>query len=599
MTIQTLTAAFDTYVDSAAANANYSGGNRVRVKSGSQLALLNIPVDVRGSTVLAADLTLHAGNAAAAHTLTVTPIAASWNPRTVTWNTKPSLLTAQAFTVSVPALASGQAFTLSMLSLMQSVAAGQDWFGVQLATSSTASIPFVSAEAGGAAWSLALNLSDAPDIPSDLAPDSGAVSTTKPSLSWTFDDVGGESSTQGMCWVQFSATGNFASPDWDSGWVTTTLPMLDLSTTTFPGLTGTTTYWRVAVADGAGLWSAWSDPASVSYLAKPAVVMDSPTGGTVGDPTFPVQAHLASGTVARWQIQLFDLADPSKLLMGAAGNGALSYVIPATDNLGRAIFHFDHSYRLKVWLWQSGVTRANGVIGDPSYSEAVVDFAFATTLTVPTPTSLDWQQVDGGPRITWTWQATVSPDAWLLTEDGKQVARLTPDQVAHSGGWYSWTDAGTLRPLHPHKLGVQAISNGDVGDKLITHCTPEVAGVWIVDGDWTAMLLQDAQDWSGSVTYPERRVTYQTLDAGADVDIVYGTAPITGQFEGLIESSTSDVLDVIDHLEGLRDTPWQTVRLVWGSRSELVRLNQIDVHPTASTIADNLLHSVRFGFKGA
>lgn len=596
------TRALDTWARSDKTAANYATGNKIRLKGSSFYGYLHFPEAsaLAGRIVLAAELQGHVSDAAGSHTLTVTPCSESWTPGGLTWANKPAVIGAQAVTAAVGATSAGDLVTVNLTTLMQAVAAGQAWYGVRLVTDNAAERAFWSANSGQVAWSLVVDVSEAPDVPTDLAPDTGSVSSPKPTLSWTFADLGGVSTEQAQARVQIDAAMDAGSPDFDSGWVTAADPMLNLASTAYGGLSGST-YWRVAVKDGAGLASDWSDWAAMTYTAKPSLVWDSPSGGVVGDPTLEILAHLSSGDVGRWRLQVADTADPTRIPYEAAGVGptvSTAVTVPDTGGRPRVIFFDDHTYRLTLRVWEAATVRAVGVIGDPPWIESHVDVTFDDDTGVTPVTDLQVEQYDDGPRCDWVWTRGSSADRWLVSVDGRQVAILDPDDVTADAGTYTWRDSGQIPPLRPIQVSVRAVENGDRSEPVYAEARTEVGLTWLIS-DRGTVALYGLPDWADSVQRTDQRASYQTI-GGGQVDVVYSIGILNGRFEGATAGTTDDQWDDMAVLADMAAHPEEPVRMVWGSSSELVQLSNVTVLPSSATRLPNLVaHGVRFDLRDA
>lgn len=181
---------------------------------------------------------------------------------------------------------------------MQAVADGDKWYGYRLTStwSNTAYSPkFASPQSVTPSHRpyVEIEWSDAPDKPTSLAPAGGhIVSTATPILRFDYTDVSGSTDLAG-CQVQVGLSATFNSPSYDSGQVAADSPQFDLTDSGWAATEGVTSYWRVRVQDGAGLWSSWSAAASFKYKPLPTVTLINPAPGPdfdseISDPTPPI-----------------------------------------------------------------------------------------------------------------------------------------------------------------------------------------------------------------------------------------------------------------------------------------------------------------------
>src|SRR4029077_13579154 len=139
------------------------------------------------------------------------------------------------------------AVDLNVTAVMQAVANGTAWRGFRLTTTATVADTsnWYAFDSAQPSWTLTVELSDAPEQPTDLRPNVGAVGATRPILAWSYTDLGAGSTEQGAFRVQVDPTGNFTSPAFDTGFVTSSDPQYDLSSGSFTALTaGASRQWR-------------------------------------------------------------------------------------------------------------------------------------------------------------------------------------------------------------------------------------------------------------------------------------------------------------------------------------------------------------------
>jgi hypothetical protein len=597
----TITAVGDATVRSARPALTDGSGQWVRVKSGEQRGYLRPQLgSIAGRTVLSATLVGRVGPGHVAQTYTVSPVTERWSPGRVTWSNQPAVNSGAAVTEAVSALADGGLVEVDITAIIQSVADGTEWFGLRISTNSTSTGQrFYSSDSGEPAWELLISLSDAPDVPTDLRPDGGAVKDGEPILAWMFTDLGGDSTEQAESWVQVDtpAAGvdpDEVTPDFDSGWVANVDPEFDLSTAAYtpPVLSANPTYWRVNVRDGDGNESGWSDWAEFTVSALPTLVVDSPTGA-FGDPTPQLLAHLSSGTVTSWKAFVTGSDRSDVRAESGMSTGAVDWQIPFRRDGRRVLTAKKPGWiYLKVW---DDVDRAVAV-GQKAYLDVWIpaDLTESGALT-PTTNLTVTQYADGDPRHIWQWSRTEAADAWLLEVDGEEIARLDPEDVTVDAGIYTWTDSGEIPPLRERTLRVRAVEGTKKSGGARVDQAHTVSGVWLLPEDTDTALVLAGTAVEG-FTRTDRVATYTPLK-GPEVDVIYDTPPRSGTFEGVVDTTLDqDVWEVLDAIEELRKSSNRKARMVWGSQSARVRLRDPDATSHSEINAENLMHVVRFGF---
>src|SRR5206468_8426279 len=142
-----------------------------------------------------------------------------------------------------------------------------------------------------------------------------------------------------------------------SGTVTSTVPMLDLTTTTFGALAaGVARFWRVRNQDVDGNWSAWSDGVSMTYRAQPTITINTPAAGVLWDPTSIINATTTTNMSA-FRVQITSGTDRTDVKYDSgklpATAGALTTVavtLPKEYN-GNPVFVDDNTYQLHIRVW--------------------------------------------------------------------------------------------------------------------------------------------------------------------------------------------------------------------------------------------------------
>lgn len=591
----------DAWVNPSKPSMQSGSTEGLRIQSGGYNVFVRgaIPAALFGRTVLSATLRAHFKGSGPAQAFTLSRVTKRWAEGRVTSSNQPTVTTSGQVTTTTGALSDGAVISWDVKDMTQLFADGTDFYGWRVTTNAATRQRLYSAEAGEPSWEWDIVVSDAPDVPSNLRPDGGAVSTGKPILAWDFVDLGGDSTEQAKSRIQVDtpAVGvepDAVAPDYDSGWQTNVEPTWNLAATTYAGAAAApTTYWRSNVQDGEGNESGWSDWADFTVSAKPGLIVDSPVGA-FGDPTPRILAHLSSGTVAAWSIIVTGPDRSDIRAHSGRQTGAVDWTVPFRDKDGRRVLREGKPGWARIRIWDA-VARVPAV-GDPAYIETWVPLVLDEDLLLAPPGNLSVTQMgDGDPRRVWSWYRTESADkAWLIEVGGHTAARLDPEDVTVSGGTYTWTDSGIVSPLRLQQVGVRALDAGVKSRAATQNVSSVVKGVWLipVDGEDEPVQLAggDVASWTSTDAY----ATYETL-RGRQHDVFYGWKPRSGTFEGVVDAR-NDVWATISTLENYAVNHNRLFRLVWGSRSILVRLRDIDTTPSTEILPNTLEHIVRFGF---
>lgn len=330
-------------------------------------------------------------------------------------------------------------------------------------------------------------------VPSNLRPQGAAVSLAKPTLT---ADVG--SATQSIQ-VQVDASANATTPAFDSGEVATTGGLLDLSATSYAGLTdGATTQWRIRAKNALG-WSDWSPWASFSRKAWKAFTVTSP-GSTSEDPS-PTAAGTYAGTLTAWRVLFLNSAGVQVSDSGWQSGSAPSFT--STGSVGA-----------------SGVARfqlrddtaRTATPGDPDYLQ--VDKAFTVTPS-GTPTAPSSVQVvkplAASPIVQVTVQRAAIPDEVVVYRNDVQVARLKGSDVFTGSGPYTASVTDCTAPMNvPATYSVRAVVNGAFSNAAAAATfVPTCSGIWLLDPDtgtgvavWTGEDQDQAQPELSALSRP-------------------------------------------------------------------------------------------------
>lgn len=349
----------DTHVVAGTPSANYAGAQQLLTKSagsGSECrGLIYFPRTFPlGASILTAKMRLYqVGSEAGSHTVELHRITTGWPLSTTNWNNQPTSTATGKATLTKGAAADGTEWEWDVTALMQTVANGGVWGGFKIISTTDDYLSFYSSQSTLKPV-LIVEWSDKPNPPTALSPSGNrATSLAKPILRFDFTDVSGDTSLQSVQ-VQINATNVWTSPTFDSGTVTATEPQLDLSTTAYAGLAAAaSTYWRVRVQDGAGLWSDWSLGAQFQRQTKGTLVLDNPASSNrVTNPSFEVD-------VSNWALYVGVAAPTRVTTTPYAGLGRLSAVGSNTSTMPRVAATIIPAVAGEVWTVSARV-RSDG-----------------------------------------------------------------------------------------------------------------------------------------------------------------------------------------------------------------------------------------------
>jgi hypothetical protein len=541
---------------------------------------------------------------------------ASWIPK-ATWSNQPSV-TGAAVTTSLMDLDDGDLAELDVTALVQAIVTGQANYGWRITTSSSAVNTVYGFDSGRESWSLEIEYVDEPTAPAQLAPQ-GLMSIAKWQIQ--IDDQDDLAQIK----VQVSATADPGST-WDSGWVAVTAPVLDLATTSYPGLAdAATTYWRAAVKTVDGSVSDWSEWVEVSRAVKPTLVVDTPSLGTgtsvtVTTSTPDVAAHLVgpAGTAStRWRVRVLSVAAPgsgfgsvprpSKVLWdsGTAIQGAtLSVQVPRRSDgmLGKAILEEDGDYVLEV----SVLDRPDRVssYGDPAWTKTLIPFTVDSDNSQAVPEALVVSQPSpGSPDVLLHWtRAGSAPDEFVIERDGKILpwtADAAGEAMVDANTW-EWIDV-TAAPAREHVYRVRAVTGNSQSAWSVAYPSIDdppfvltTTGVWLRSWAGSVKLGGKGVD---QIQHTDKRTTYQLPYNSEDVDIIGAVSGYSGTFSGTVyDEPDQGLFDALEVLEAIRQHPERSVQLVWGTQSVPVFLRGLSYAPSPDIQAGTLLHTVGFEF---
>lgn len=581
----------DTWVVSTYPNANRATSAYPIMQSTQRRILLHLPLSLpAGAVILSATLSGYVRGTWAAQNVTVRAISSAWSVTKATWNNQPSAPTGTQITTAVPASTDGAAVNLDATSLVQAIANGSTNYGFQITTDSAVTNQWYGFDSGKPSWQLTVEYADDPTAPTQLNP-AGVISLAK----WQarIDDQDDLSQMQ----VQIDPAANPATA-WSSGWVTVASPVLNLVSTSYPGLTdGSSTYWRAQVKTVDGQISDWSDWVQVTRHVKPALVLDNPAaGGTVKSMVPVIQAHLspAGSATSRWQVQVRS-ADGTKLLWdsGDLMGATLNAQVPRTYK-GKTVLAEDLNYRLRVIAWDRSDRVAS--YGDPAsvISDTTFTVDHDSSQAVPTLSSVTQADVEG-PRLRLHWTRTATPDEFEIWRDGGIIASVESADALVSALTWEWVD-DTAEPNTLHTYKVRAVTNGDHSAySAQQQITPNVTGVWLITSTDAVLAYDTGVD---SIKQTDKRTTYTLPYADEDVDIIGAVSGYSGSMTLEIDNrGEQDVDDARALLETMRQHPHQPVQLAWATVSIPVYLRGLSVVPSPDMFPDrDRAHVITFDF---
>jgi hypothetical protein len=588
-----ITTGLDTFIQYVNPATNHSADRYPAVKSGAFELLVFIPLAmsrIGGKTIVSATLSAPAQTEWVSQTLTAQAVAGSWDVATVNKTILDALgVVGSTATVATGVLAAAARWTMDITALVQAIADGQANYGWKITTSqSTDKSTLRGFDSGFASWVLHLEVSDVPDAPTQLSP-AGVIGTGAPVI--TVDETDDMAAINVQ--VDADATG---AADFDSGWVTTTTPQLDLGATAFtPLANNATTNYRARTKLTDGAISEWSDWVEITRVDQPTIVIDSYDL----TPTPRFQAHLspAGDADTRWQVIVSDPDDPSDwfydsgdALMGAA----LDLTIPLTQN-GRNVLPADGAYDVQI----RALDRFDRVssAGVPATSRDTVALTLATVGGITAPTALTVTTAGSGyPDPTLVWTAGASPTTFVVVRDDLFLATLDP--ADYLTGTLTWTYVDTTAdPNVAHTYAVRATgTSGGVqkmsADSPTDDTTPSVSGVWLRSHFGDVMLR--SSDTSG-LKQVDKRQTFVLPYRSENVDIITSVGGFEGPVTGSLFTMPGEDVDTARAiLEQLRQAPATEVRLVWGTQNRAVYLRGLSVSPHPMMTDGNRGHSVSF-----
>lgn len=590
MSTQTVRSGFDTWASSTGPTTPHPRESSLKVRQDNGQAFLwfRSPAPA-GTTITSAVLTLTArGASTGSRVVDAYRVAESWKESKLHWNNRPAVFPSTLATQAIGALADGDKVTIDVTAMVQSWSSGAPNYGIRVSTNATTTHQFYAFNSANSP-TLTVTWSDNPSKPSDLRPSEAVTSLAKPHVTFTYEDLSGNTALAAVQ-VQISSSSSFVSPVFDSGTVTTTESGLDLATTAYAGIAAdATVYWRVRARDGAGLWSAWSDPVSMTRKAKPSVTITNLGTGQAFDSSPPIIWDTTGGTQHRYRVLVDDVDDPDRIIYdsGIIQSAEETHTVPA------GLLFDDHDYRVRVRVWDAENREASP--GDPTYREASATFHLDTDATVAPVTGLTVTQDGANPYTLVEFQRSTTPDQFIILRDGV-TATVDAADIFVSGTTYRYR-SHYARPNWAHTYEVRAIVNGrtSAANPTVTFAT-KVEGLWLVDRDRQISVTLWGDD-EGSWANEDDASVYTPINGSRVVRVVNGMRGLSGSLSGLLmEGFGKSFAAMEEDLYRLKSRPYQTVQLYAGDMSFEAIVGNITVAPSPRTREGRVVKRVSFDF---
>lgn len=574
---------------------NFHKGDWLRVQKDLRESLIRLKSPVKkNATVLEGQLVLkQVGTFAGTVTVTVQRAAEDWSAPRANWNNKPTGVPGATTSLTKTNPPAGTLWVFDIGSLQQAIANGAQDHGYIVESNSTTELKFLSMNASGNRPYLSVAWTTRPEKPTQLRPARGVVSTSHPVLSCDFTDKSG-SRQMNAIQVQIDAAGDFTGPDWDSDLVPTDEPQLDLADTDYPGLpNGETTFWRVRVQDGAGLWSLWSDPGTFTRRTKGVLTLTNPAAAPnnkVFEFTPPI-GWTFTGTQTHYRVMVAPAGRPKRILYDTEK-------VRSTENshaLPKGILRDDRSYIVTVQVWDNYVDREATSL-DPVYVEQQRTFTVDFDATVAAPSALVAVRADPAPWVDVTWTRSTAPDSWTILRDAAAIETdLEPaDVVDLDGLTYTWRDY-TARPEVEHRYRVRSEVNGRLSLAGPIHdLVPACVGIWLADPSTGQEVVLGGKDFDATST--DQAETFTVIGSTDVIRSVMGLNGMTLTFSNLMLRSRDGFTwnELEETLYDFKSRATDTYRLAFGDLNIPVVLGDITIKPHQDTITGRVLKSVSF-----
>ncbi len=439
------------YVRQDTPGTNYGGTQRIWLNTNMRGYLFwSIPFPDNAS-IVSARLTLYAATGLAKdQEFLVRPADAAWSSSGVNWNNRPGGALPEVRFRLPSARGENGPVGIDIKPIMQAIANGGAWRGVQIAFDQAGDRAVWSdnAPSGALRPVIEIEWTSPPDKPAGLSPNGGQkVPTSKPVLSWVFTDNDGNSSMQGFQ-LQISPNPTF-DPLTLSSTFSANRPTVDLATTSYAGIpSGQKVYWRVKHRDDSGQYSPWSDAASMGTEPIGALQITSPTEAqAVSDPGPVVAWSYTPPTNSPYGQSAY------RIIVEQVGGAVIydSNLLLSTDkqhtlpqNLLKAT---DVVYRITLRVFDSSPDRISNGGNAAAWAEVQRNITFSQDVNTSTVTNLRAVVTPDEPEVILTWSCNLQNISYFtitrrsLISNKVDTYTIQPQAVRQFGGNnFQWRD---------------------------------------------------------------------------------------------------------------------------------------------------------------
>ena len=586
-------ARIDTWVNQAAPSATHQQAAWYVLSNTASAAKLGliyfaIPFPL-GATVSNAKLQVYAKSVPANTTLRANRITAPWTEDKVTYTTRPAISATNYDLAITTAAVDGTLLEIDVTTMMQNVAAGQDFYGIQLSVTGTGNNwLFYAADNVNADYAptLVCTYSTTPEAPDDLRPGGGNnASPAQPHYAWQ-PDTDPDSSTQAKSRVQVWNDLR-TSILYDSGLVANVSSSWDTAGTSHPNLTdGQHVWWRVMYQDALGLNSPWSILSGFYRNSQGTLAWVNPSGATIDSPVYPFSWSLTGRTQEAYEMLLYKLP-----AAGSTDVPQLIWHFPKTTSTATSqqvdpgLIVSGQSYQMVLRVWDTLARQT--IPGAPAWTTITKNFTYvrptaATPGTTGLTATVDPNVTEAGVLLNWNGPAT-TPDFFSVRQDGVEVvSRVNPADVLVSGTnfqMYYWgADADISHTYEVESVAAVGGYYKHSSANSTASATTTRTSKWLVDhqpGKDLKVRILDRD--TPSLTIGESATTYYPVASRKPVRI---TDSIRG-YEGTVTGHVASKADA-DNILKMKGRVNQRFRLITKTLNIPVRLGEVSVAPDSS-----------------
>lgn len=611
----------DSYVSQQKQKKNYSTVARLKVAAaGSGNRMLSYlywgkPFPT-GARIISAKLGVYNSELwSGSISLSVDPLTSKMAMSRVNYDDRPSV-GGTTITVTKSNAAKNTLWEFDITALIQAVANGAPWYGIQLSANGTTVKSLHSAQSDNDDRRpyVSIQWSEAPAPPSVLNPSNNrAVSIAKPTLSFDYTDTAGDSALAAIQ-VKISPTNDFTNVSaWDSDIVSTNTSQLDLNTTSYPGLANLgTAYWWARVQTASGEWSDWSGTptggAQFRRVDKGSVAITSPAASPndfFDEPTPPIAWTFtppAGQTQQSYQVVIVDPSMPEHAYWDSGKITSTATTVTPPDG---AIADLSLPYKVIVRVWDSVERQKEG--GNQIYTASSRDVTFRYDGTITHVSSLGISQNIPYPTFLLSWTRSTMPDGWCILRDGQvvdpQTALLGIDLFV-SGTSYEYTDF-RANPREQHVWQVLPIVNGKMANPA-TAPTVELfyrpVGTWLMmpDGSSPIVIVKPGTSPTPAIdaTNGVLQEIYQPIGGGAPVLITQYLRGYEGHVAGVLSDDIAPGLsgkEMRDRLKEWKARPGRKLLLFMVDEVITVIIYNVIYRPRARS-GGKVIYDIEFDF---